>query len=43
MKLPQRKPHKVMSIEEMKQKAEKLSGITKTPQQTLEEIAKNLQ
>ncbi len=42
MKTPQRKPDKFLSIEEMKQKAEKLAGVIKTPEQTLEEIAKNL-
>lgn len=36
------KPHKVMSIEELKAKAERLAGVTKTPEQTLQEIAKNL-
>ena len=40
---PQRKPHKVMTVQELKEKVEKLAGITKTPQQTLEEIAKKLQ
>ena len=29
-----------MSIEQLKEKAEKLAGVIKTPEQTLEDIAK---
>jgi len=38
-----RKPHKVMSVEELRQKAETLAGIKKTPEQTLKDVAKKLQ
>ena len=43
MKTPQRKPHKVMSIEEMKIKAQKLAGVLpKTHEEQLKDTLKGL-
>lgn len=36
--VPQRKPHSKMSIDQLKEKAEKQAGVRKTPLENLKEI-----